>query len=163
MRHILAIALLLLLPVVAGAGDLIYLLTSTNELVLIDSATPGTAISARPITGLAEGERLLTLDFRPENGSLYGISTTGFFYRVDGATGAAVAIDAFPIEPLLAGVNLATDFDPVIDRLRVVDELNVNIRVHPELGRRVAYDGGIPWAPGDPGIGTTPTLSLIHI
>lgn len=158
MRHILAIASLLLLPVFAGAGDLIYLLTSTNELVLVDSATPGTAISARPITGLADGERLLTLDFRPENGSLYGISTTGFFYRVDGATGAAVAIDAFPIEPLLAGVNLATDFDPVIDRLRVVDELNANIRVHPELGRRVAYDGGITWAPGDPGVGTTPTV-----
>lgn len=158
MKSALAIALLSFFPIVAGAGDLIYVLTSANELVLIDSSTPGSPLTARQITGLAEGERLLTLDSRPETGILYGVSTRNYLYRIDGGTATATTIDINPFEPVLTGVDLATDFDPVIDRLRVVDGADRNIRLHPDLGRNVAYDTNVAWAAGDPGAGIDPSV-----
>ncbi len=45
-------------------------LTSDNRLIFFDSATPGTVTKTLNVTGLATGETLLGIDFRPRNGVL---------------------------------------------------------------------------------------------
>ena len=63
--------------------------TSTNNLVRFDSATPGTLTTLGAITGLAAGQNLVGIDFRPRTGELYGLGfggTTGQLYQINGTT-----------------------------------------------------------------------------
>ena len=59
------------------AQPVIGLLQGVNSIVRFNSATPGTIISTVPVVGLAAGETLKAIDYRPANGLLYGGSTDG--------------------------------------------------------------------------------------
>ncbi len=161
MRKVLCTVVLALISLAANAGDRIYVLTGENELLLIDSSRSNAALSSRLISGLSEGELIVSVDFRPANASLYGVSNLDVLYRIDVATGVAVAIAPTPFMPSTSTDDIATDFDPVIDRLRVVDLADHNFRLHPDTGRNVATDGTVAWAPGDSGVGLNPSIAAI--
>src|SRR5258705_11725879 len=76
----------------AGAAT-VYGLTTTNSLVVFDSATPGTASAALPGTGLVAGDTLVGLDFRPANGQLYGLGSGSRLYPINRLAGAATQWD----------------------------------------------------------------------
>jgi len=57
-------------------------LTSGNNLVSFDHSNPGLLTSARPITGLAVGDSLVGIDYRPANSQLYGFSANKNLYLV---------------------------------------------------------------------------------
>ena len=61
----------LLLTASLQAQELL-LTTASNQLVRVHSANPGIPISTQALTGLATGEKLLGIDFRPKTGKLYG-------------------------------------------------------------------------------------------
>ena len=107
-----------------GAGcpakaELIVVLTTQNSLLRFDSLTPGTILGSSPITGLQAGEALLGIDFRPANGRLYGIGDASRIYTIDPVTGVATLASALSV-PLMGGTSFGVDFNPVADRLRVV-------------------------------------------
>ncbi len=56
-----------------------------------------------------------------------------------------------PLTTLLSGTNFGFDFNPTVDRIRVVSDNGQNLRLHPETGAVAAVDGLI-----NPG---TPTIS----
>ena len=106
-------------------------LTTANELWLIDIANPSSVIKRVAVTGITAGEDLLGIDYRPSNGKLYGI-TKKAVYVIDDTTGAATLNIMLATE--LLGANFGVDFNPQVDRLRVVNDLNDSLVINVDLG-----------------------------
>lgn len=132
-----------------------YGLTVTNRLVLFNLATPGTVLRNVAVTGLQPGESLLAIDGRPVDGRLYGLGDTGRLYLLNPVTGVATAVGP-PALPLVPGSGM--DFNPMVDRIRVVDTLDRNFRLHPDTGALVANDSALAYAAGDPNFGANPNV-----
>lgn len=128
-----------------------------TQLVRFNTATPGTSMSAT-ITGITAGETLVAVDFRPQTGQFYGlginpVTDTGTLYLIDPQTGAASAVGtpgqiAFvddmgnPVDlPDLSTAGYGMDFNPTVDRIRVVTSSGLNFRVDPITGAPV--DGNL--------------------
>jgi hypothetical protein len=69
-------------------GD-VFALTASNKLISFNRDLPGTVRTTATVTGLQSGENLLGIDFRPVDGKLYGVGSTGRLYTIDTTTGAA--------------------------------------------------------------------------
>src|SRR3954471_838947 len=69
----------------------IFGVDSANNLVRFDSATPGTIISTAPIVGLAAGESVLGIDFRPQDGKLFALGSTSRLYSINFTSNPATA------------------------------------------------------------------------
>ena len=123
-------------------GTTFYALTSSNELVTYLSGNPLVEVSAMSITGLAAGERLLAIDFRPLNGQLYGVSSASKIYTIDLSSGMATAVGA-AFSPMINGDWVGFDFNPTVDRIRLVTNSGQNLRLNPITGQVAAVDGTI--------------------
>jgi WD40 repeat protein len=126
-----------------------YALDDMNNLVIFDPTNTAITIS-KAITGLSAGEILLGLDFRPLNGQLYALGSTSRLYTINASSGAATAVGTVPLITLLNGTNFGFDFNPTVDRIRVVSDLGQNLRLHPDLGTIASVDGNLN--PGTPNI-----------
>ena len=100
-------------------------------------------INSAMITGLQSGETILGIDFRPATGQLYGLGSTSRIYVINPMTGAARMIGATPFTPALTGTIAAFDFNPTVDRIRVVTNTGQNFRLNPETGGLAFTDGSI--------------------
>lgn len=127
------------------------------SLSRFDPATPGTTTTVS-ITGLNAGETLVGIDGRPQTGQTYGLgvnatANTATLYLIDpssgaltvvGAAGSIAFVDAggnaidLP-DPATTGYGI--DFNPTVDRLRVVTGSGLNFRVNPNTGAPV--DGNL--------------------
>src|SRR5688572_17277086 len=72
---------------------------SNNALIPFDTATPVADQAPIAVTGLAAGDTLVGIDFRPQNGFLYGLGVnagadTATLYAVSTRTGVATAVGA---------------------------------------------------------------------
>lgn len=129
-------------------------IAANGKLVFFRSNDPATATSIK-VKGLQKKEKLLAIDVRPLNGQLYGLGSTSRIYTINRTTGQATAV-AGPFDPLLAGESFAFDFNPVVDRIRIISDAGQNLRVHPDTGAVVAIDAGLAYAGGDPNFATIP-------
>ncbi|RYY48296.1 MAG: DUF4394 domain-containing protein [Chitinophagaceae bacterium] len=127
-----------------------YGLTGANQIVTANAKAAGTYMSTISVTGLQGGESLLAIDFRPATGQLYGLGSTSRLYSIQTTTGAATAIGAGPFSPVLSGTIAGFDFNPTVDRIRVVTSTGQNLRLHPETGAVAATDGNLN--PGTPSV-----------
>ena len=137
-------------PIVTKPNLAFIGLTSANSLVKYNANNSGTAISTTPITGLQSGENVLAIDFRPGTGQLYGLGSTSRLYIINQNTGAATALGATSFTPALAGTLTGFDFNPTVDRIRLVTSSGLNLRLHPETGAVAATDGNLN--PGTPNV-----------
>ncbi len=133
-------------------------LNSAGELVTFDSATPGTISSRVAVTGLADGESLVGIDYRPANGQLYAGSTASRIYTINLSTGAATAVGTGAFTPAASGTNFGFDFNPVPDRIRFVSDGGQNLRINPATGVAIT-DGNLAYATGDANEGATPNVT----
>ena len=131
--------------------------TSSNTLVRFDSATPNTIISTTAITGLPVGEEILAIDFRPATGQLLGLGSTSRLYIINAATGAAMPIGASGAFSI-AGASFGFDFNPTVDRIRVVSNTGQNLRLNPNNGTLTATDGTLAYAASDVNAGQVPNV-----
>ena len=127
------------ITLVTGPED-IFAVTTGNTLLRFDSNSPGTVISSNPITGLQAGENILGIDFRPANGLLYGLGSTSRLYRINTVNGAATQVGAGQFSTLLNGTDFGFDFNPTVDRIRVVSDSEQNLRLNPNDGTLTAVD-----------------------
>jgi Domain of unknown function (DUF4394) len=134
----------------AHAGSLATGLTTDNRIVSFDTAAPGQLLSSVPVVGLASGESLVAIDYRPFNGLLYAISTTSHAYFVL-STGQATPVGPV-FDPVLTGTAFGIDFNPTVDRLRIVGNSEQNMRWNPVTGAIVDSDLGT--------VGTQPDANL---
>lgn len=111
----------------------------SNRIVTVSSSSPGTVISTRQITGLGAGQTIVAFDGRPAAGGrvFYGVSNTGQLYSINALTGAAAAVGT-PIA--LQGTAFGLDFNPTVDRIRLISNTGQNLRINPDTGA-VITDG----------------------
>lgn len=118
-------------------------LDNANNLLRFDSATPTTVQSTAAINVTA-GERVVGIDFRPRTGQLYaltvdanGTGTNARLYTVNAVTGAATRVGTGAVtvtaDPTAA---YGFDFNPTVDRIRVVNAMDANFRINPNTGAR---------------------------
>jgi hypothetical protein len=56
------------------------------------------------------------------------------------------------------GNEFGFDFNPTVDRIRVVSDARQNLRLHPDTGALAAADGMLTFAAGDANAGRTPRV-----
>ena len=132
-------------------------LTTSNQLITFDSATPGTASLPVAITGLQAGESVLGIDFRPATGALYGLGSTSRLYQINPATGVATQVGSAGAFAL-SGTSFGFDFNPVVDRIRVVSDADQNLRLNPNDGTLTATDTILAFAGADANSGANPLV-----
>lgn len=128
----------------ATHAEMLIGLTTTNQLVTFDSATPWMASTPMTITGLAANEGILGIDMRPSTGVLYGLGSAGNLYTLNAGTGSATFVAALMADPSdvtapfagLMGTAFGIDFNPVPDlgqtlpSLRVTSNAGINLRIN---------------------------------
>lgn len=120
-------------------------LTSTDELISFNLANPNIILSTLKITGISAGETLVGMDYRPSNGKLYGLTKLAI-YIIDPKSG--IASGRVLLQSSLTGTSFGVDFNPVVDRLRVVDDLENSLVVNVETGSvTIQANIGTPNAP----------------
>ena len=128
-------------------------LLANGSLFSFDTVSPGTNTTIGAVTGLQGGEIVYGLDYRPANGALYALGSTGRLYTVNAATGAATL--ASTLNTALSGSGFDIAFNPVPDRLRIVSTSGQNLRVNVDTGA-VTVDTALAFAAGDPNFGASP-------
>ncbi len=127
---------------------------SNNTLISFDTSNPDNPNASIPITGLVAGQNLVGIDFRPQNGKLYGIASDGMgntqLYTISIQTGLAVAVgtlgqfvDGVGNPLAITGPNFGIDFNPTVDRLRIVTSNGLNFRVNPNTGAAIDSNSSI--------------------
>lgn len=144
----------------AGAAQ-IFGVSAANNLVRFNSAAPGTIISTIPISGLAAGETILGMDFRPKDGTLFALGSTSRLYLIDYTSNLSAAT-ATPVGSAgaftLNGTAFGFDFNPTVDRIRVVSNTDQNLRLDPNQGALTATDTPLAYATGDANVGANPNV-----
>lgn len=130
---------------------LAYGLTGTG-LLQFDTATPGMITNTATFSGLTAGDSIADIDYRPQDGNLYGLSQTGRLYMINPLTGAAMLNTSGAL-----GTAVRMDFNPVANRLRVFSDGDMNFRITPGTGV-VSADGMFSFAAGDANFGMNPSL-----
>lgn len=149
--------------------ETVYAVTASNQLVKFNAGQPGKILSRQPLAGLQSGEVVLGIDYRVARGWLYGLGSSGRLYRINTGDGAVTMVGSAPIAVMPTGSEIGFDFNPTVDRIRVVsNSTGQNMRLHPDTGAVVdsdpnapglQVDGPLAYAPGDTHAGQTPGLA----
>ncbi len=137
-------------------AERLFAVTTDDRLLSFDSSNPGAILSEMAISGLAGGESLIGIDFRPATGQVFGVGSTGILHNIDITTGQASTV-ANLTQPL-NGTSFGIDFNPTVDRLRIVSDANQNLRVVPDTGQTFV-DTALAYVSGDPNAGMNPNVS----
>jgi hypothetical protein len=133
-----------------------YLLGNDSSLAMVLDGTSGGISPAAAIVGLATSDQIVAIDVRPQTGQLYGLGQnpkTGTVqlylleYNRSGATAVPVGsagsfVDAAGAPVLINANGFDMDFNPSVDRLRVVTTGGLNFRINPNNGALVDGDLG---------------------
>jgi uncharacterized protein DUF4394 len=127
----------------------LYATTDQNQLLRINAKDPDRIRDIQAITGLPAGVTLKGIDFRPATGDLYGVGSDSAVYRVNPKTGIAVA-EGPAFTPALRGKSFGVDFNPTVDKIRVVSDDRQNLRLNVDEGTVLSADADLN--PGMPQI-----------
>jgi hypothetical protein len=130
-------------PLGPPAKEVIYAVTAANQLIQFNAGQPQKTLSKKALTGLAGGDTLLGIDYRVAKGQLFGLGASGQLYRIDTKTGAASAVGT-PVGLPIGATEWGFDFNPTVDRIRVVNDAGFNMRLHPDTGAIVDADPNLP-------------------
>lgn len=152
----------------------VFALTAEDRLLRFDGDNPS-QVNSKEITGLMAEESLVGIDFRPSaqppgspnQGRLYGVGGRGYIYTINVQTAVATRGPRITAdldgdgdtEPVaLRGDRFGIDFNPVVDRLRIVSDENQNLRVNVDTGAAIV-DVDLQYAVGDPNAGQDPNVA----
>ncbi len=149
-------------------GGLPAIAITADSMVRFNTATPGTT-TTQAVGGLVPSESLVGIDWRPQTGQLFALG-----FNAANGTGSATLCShrsadrrgldrrggrrhcqrrGAPIS-LAGATSFGFDFNPTVDRIRIVTDNGINFRVNPNTGALVlAVDGninGLP--PGSTGV-----------
>lgn len=123
-----------------GPDLMVYGITAMNELVYFNASNPKIFTSKTTVTGVASGEKLLSIDFRPATGELYALSNASKLYIINTSNASARTVSSTAFTPMISGTIASIDFNPTVDRIRLVSNSGQNLRLHPETGAVAATD-----------------------
>ncbi|MBO2012736.1 DUF4394 domain-containing protein [Hymenobacter negativus] len=149
-------------------GNLAYALAGTN-LLSFDTALPGTIRTSVGLTGMAATQTLVGLDIRPATNTLYALGydaalaapgTNAQVYAVNAVTGVATAVGTAVRLELGTG-KVGFDFNPMVDRIRVVASNRANYRLNPLDGTIAGTDTQLAYATTDANAAATPNIGAV--
>jgi hypothetical protein len=126
-------------------------LTSNNVLVRFGSDQP-TRVQVSGLDG-----NLQCIDFRPANGLLYGVTDTDKIYTINPNTGNARFQKTLSTS-FNGGFQSGCDFNPVLDRLRLVGSNKQNFSVNVDDGTATPQTP-LAFVSGDPNSGIDPNIT----
>lgn len=150
-------------------GQRIFAVTSGNQLISFGTGNSNVTQSNVAITGLQGGETVLGIDTRPANSSVVLLGSSNRLYNLNTTTGVATAIGGV-FTPALRGASFGFDFNPTVDRIRIVSDTNQNLRANPDTGAivdanpnaaGVQEDGALAYIQGDPAQGQNPDIVAV--
>lgn len=166
-RSALALAALSLTAAAASADEIVAV-TSDGRLIAFDTANPAVLTRNQILSGVSG--TVAAMDVRPRTGVLYAVTNGALLYRIDPATGAAFLVGS---EPFRLGIgSLAGMAFENVDQIRVVNDLNVNLRVDPNNGLLIdgdpvqpgsQPDDNLVFSQGDTNEGTDPTVVAVAV
>lgn len=143
-----ALGAALVLPASAPAVTL-YATDTKNRLLTFDSKRPAKVTKTTTMRGLPARVTVRGLDLRPKTGDLWLLGSDSRLYTLN-LDGTVLPVSPVPFATRLAGTAFGFDFNPMVDRIRIVSDAEQNLRANPETGNLVQPDG--PLKPGDPSI-----------
>ncbi|OYT71678.1 MAG: hypothetical protein CFK52_07400 [Chloracidobacterium sp. CP2_5A] len=149
---------------------------SNNRLIPHSLENPSNPSLPIALTGVVAGETLVDIDFRPMNGLMYGLARNAMgqvrLYCISHQNGTAtpltataqglVAADGTTPIPVTGTVGI--DFNPAVDRLRIVTSAGLNFRMNPNTGLLIDGNASAPGVQPDANIsgGTTRVDSTLY-
>jgi hypothetical protein len=103
-------------------------LTDKGRLVTFRSTSPDKIRSTARVQGLKDDQRLVGIDYRVQNGKLYGVGDLGGIYTINTGANFGQATKVSQLTVPLAGQNFGVDFNPAANRLRVISDTGQNLR-----------------------------------
>ena len=131
-----------------------YAIDGNNNLLCFGLTTPTTVVTTA-VTGLAGGENIVGIDFRPADGKLYALSSVGQLYTLDTSSGAVTAVGT-PLT-FAGATTFGFDVNPFVDRIRVMTNNGINVRINPTTGA-LTTDTTLSYAVADAHNGATPDV-----
>jgi len=110
-------------------------LTDFQRLMCFDENTPGQITNIGRISGLEDDVRIVGIDHRPASGDLYGLGDQGGVYVLDETDASADLRSRLNVE--LGGGQYDIDFNPTVDRLRIVSNMGQNLRANVDDGATI--------------------------
>ncbi len=144
-------------------AETIYGLGSGNFIFNFNSTAPGTISTPVAITGLG-GSTLLGIDYRPADSTLYAVGSGDKVFAINPATGAATDVTAASLlgtavgGGLGSGTEFGIDFNPVVNRLRIVSDADKNLRI---FGASENVDASLTYQAADPNFGVNPNITAV--
>ena len=132
-----------------------YLLTEDGSLVITTRERPDLLGEPQTLAGVVAGDTLVAIDVRPQNQDLYalGVNSTADTVRLYHitpetnvatplGTGPASFVTAAAVAVDMPATGWDMDFNPVADRVRVVNASGLSFRLNPNTGAAVDGDSG---------------------
>ncbi|MFC5922995.1 DUF4394 domain-containing protein [Micromonospora vulcania] len=125
-------------------GPLAIGLTADQQLIKFAVNRPqwACAIGVVDLPGI---EDLVGIDYRVQDGNLYGVSGAGGVYTLSTRTAVATKVSQLTIA--LAGTSFGVDFNPAADRLRIVSNTGQNLRHNVNVGGVTLADSVLTYPP----------------
>jgi hypothetical protein len=121
-------------------------LTDTGTLLCFNELAPKLARTIGYVNGLVDDTSLVGIDFRVQDGLLYGVGNAGGVYTIDTSNGYATLVNRLSVP--LAGASFGVDFNPAADRLRIVSDTGQNLRHNVNAGGVTIVDGALNYTAG---------------
>lgn len=146
---------------VGARKETLRVLTKRLDLLTVNAGLTRQVQKRVAVTGLAPGDTLVGMDFRPGRGQLYALSQRGVLYTLDVDTGQLKAVSGKALDRPMDGLVFGVDIHPVMDQLRVVSNTGYSIRMNLDTGALVAIDVVPAYAPGDVQAAFRPDLAAL--
>ena len=128
-------------------------LTKDQRLICFNEKRPGWARNIGHVSGLHTDTALVGIDFRVQDGKLYGVGNNGGVYLLDTDHAAATLVNRLTVA--LDGTSFGVDFNPAADRLRIVSNTGQNLRHNVNAGGVTIADDPLDYPTTLNGIGPT--------
>jgi len=130
----------------------VFGLTADQRLVRFFECTPHLTREIGAVYGLQSPDMTLVgIDFRVQDGKLYGVGNGGGIYTIDTKSAEATKVSQLTMN--LDGTLFGVDFNPAADRLRIVSNTGQNLRHNVNAGGVTLVDGVLNYTPGTPALG----------
>jgi len=129
-------------------------LTSDRRLICFNEFSPDISSNLGTVTGLIGGDTsLIGIDYRVQDGKLYGVGNAGGVYTLSTANAVATFVNRLTVT--LTGTSFGVDFNPAADRLRIVGDDGQNLRHNVNAPGTTVVDGTLNYVAGTPAVGVT--------
>lgn len=142
-----------------GSAKAVGLAGGGTTLVTFDPERPSRSAGHHKVTGLVQDTALIGIDYRVQDGELYGVGNQGGIYLLEARRGTAVLQDR-PRVTLDGSNAYGVDFNPAANALRIVSSGGANLRVPFATAAAAIVDGPLTRPAIAPATGTVPATGV---